>query len=83
MDRYIKSVAWLISGSAVGYGLLCLMPDQNFDKTKNIYPGVEKSPVENRKQKEKFVNILQATANTEQPIYRLSKEEIESVCKKK
>lgn len=77
MEKYVKSVIWLFSASAIGYGCLLLTQSQN--NVNDKYTEVDKSEVENNKRQ--FMTVLQAAANTNQPIHRLNKKELDALLK--
>jgi len=84
MAAYFRSAVWLVGCSSLGYVLLmAVTPSDSFlADAKKTYPGAEKSPVESQKKKQQFVDVLQAVTDTNQPLHRLSKEEIEDLNRK-
>lgn len=72
-SRVLKSLFWLTSLTGLGFALYLVTSDSQ-DTVKKDYPGVDKQPY-NKSQK--LLNILEASTNSNKPLYRLSKEELE------
>jgi len=81
MARYFKSAVWLVGCSSLGYLLLvAATPSEEYlAKTRKTYPGVEKSAVESQKKNQQFIDVLQAVTETDKPLHRLNKKEIEDL----
>nr|CAI5843771.1 unnamed protein product [Callosobruchus analis] len=78
-NRYVRSGFWLLAFSGLGYGMLVLTsPSQTYiDKLQQEYLDNESS-----KRNRQFMSVLQASTNSDQPLYRLSKAELDKVLKK-
>lgn len=85
MARLIASTFWLAVFGGLGYGLLVgvTQSPEELKKISTDYPGVEKDPRNVISQKQKFVGIVQAAAESDKPFYLLTKEEIEHIVKTK
>jgi len=78
MARIVKSLVYLVTGSAFGYALLILCKGYDIEsKTKNL-PGFEKNPVNRNKTTQGFIDILQASADTQKSLGTLSRDEYET-----
>lgn len=76
MEKYVKSVLYLLIASAAGYGLLELSQNSNLSQK---YTEVDKSAVEDSRKGTQFMTVLKAAASTDQPIYRLNQKEVKAL----
>ncbi|KAF7287252.1 hypothetical protein GWI33_002070 [Rhynchophorus ferrugineus] len=83
MARVAKSIFWLAAFTGLGYGLLGLTKTpEEIKKISRDLPGAEKDPRNIYKEKQKFINTLEAAAKSEKPFYLLTKEEIEATIRR-
>lgn len=81
MDRIIKSIFWLTLGSGMGYGLyVAFTPSEEYAKKLKKEFNLS---VDDRSKNQKILDILEASAQSEKPIYRMTKEELAQLSKKR
>lgn len=80
MAAYVKSLFWLIGASALGYTLLLVTtPDEKIITEK--FPETQTSDAVKKRQA--IVDILRQATESKNPMYRQTKEEIDSELHKK
>lgn len=83
MAKILQPIFWLTAFGGLGYGLLSLAPSaEELDKQSKNYPGIEKNPKLVHDKQQQFVNVLHAAVESDKPLYRLSKEEIDKAIRK-
>jgi len=80
-SKLVKSIFWLTSLTGLGYILLkATTYDQ--EKLAKDYRELDQKSRKTNSKNEQFVNVIQAAAKSDQPLYRLTKEEIDKAFKK-
>lgn len=77
MDRVIRSLFWMTGFSVLGYGLFVVASPskEKIEKLRKDLPGVD-SKKESLVKNEQFFNVLNAARESNKPLYRMSREEL-------
>lgn len=82
-SRFVRSIFWIVACSGISYGLLILTTpsEAEIHKRKQELTTV-KERNEHLNKNQQFMNVLISATDSNKPLYRLSKDEIEKELKK-
>lgn len=83
-SKITKSIFWLATFGGLGYVLMIATArtDDDYKKIGKHYPGLDKKTEKEYNKNQQFMNVIQSAAESDKPLYRLSKEEIEKTVDK-